>query len=159
MVGGSLSTTRLRFLSEVPDELVEWIREEPSWGGSSSAWNGSTDWSGGGWSSGSSSSWSGGKGTSSSWNASGSSSSYSATSHSAKQSGRLSGRRRPTAPVRNKNNADLHLEVGDKVNHDKYGLGTVKSVDGSSSTTVMIDFGSSGTVRLMLFGGVPMEKL
>ncbi|MDK7135899.1 hypothetical protein, partial [Corynebacterium sp. UMB4614] len=49
----------------------------------------------------------------------------------------------------------LELAVGDRVNHDKYGLGTVKSVDGAGShTTVMIDFGSRGTVRLMLFGGV-----
>lgn len=54
----------------------------------------------------------------------------------------------------------LELEVGDRVNHDKYGLGTVKNVDGSGThTTVIIDFGSQGTVRLMLFGGVPMEKL
>ncbi|MEL4182041.1 hypothetical protein MTQ17_01855 [Corynebacterium bovis] len=46
------------------------------------------------------------------------------------------------------------------MNHDKYGLGTVKSVDGTGTrATVMIDFGASGTVRLMLIGGVPMEKL
>ena len=57
-------------------------------------------------------------------------------------------------------NSDLHLEVGDRVNHAKYGLGTVQSVDGSGvRATVTIDFGRSGTVRLMLIGGVPMEKL
>jgi DNA helicase-2/ATP-dependent DNA helicase PcrA len=50
--------------------------------------------------------------------------------------------------------------VGDRVNHDKYGLGTVKTVDGSGvRATATIDFGASGTVRLMLIGGVPMEKL
>jgi DNA helicase-2/ATP-dependent DNA helicase PcrA len=54
----------------------------------------------------------------------------------------------------------LQLAVGDRVSHDKYGLGTVKEVAGSGPTTqVLIDFGSSGTVRLMLIGGVPMVKL
>ncbi|QJY46542.1 DNA helicase PcrA [Pseudonocardia broussonetiae] len=54
----------------------------------------------------------------------------------------------------------LSLDVGDRVNHDKYGLGTVVASDGSGArATVTIDFGSSGTVRLMLIGGVPMQKL
>ena len=57
-------------------------------------------------------------------------------------------------------NKNLNLAKGDRVNHAKYGLGTVMSVDGSGAReTVTIDFGSSGTVRLMLIGGVPMEKL
>ncbi|MCQ4623397.1 DNA helicase PcrA [Corynebacterium sp. CCUG 70398] len=64
--------------------------------------------------------------------------------------------RRERTPV----NKDLHLAKGDRVNHAKYGLGTVMSVDGvGARETVTIDFGSSGTVRLMLIGGVPMEKL
>jgi DNA helicase II / ATP-dependent DNA helicase PcrA len=50
--------------------------------------------------------------------------------------------------------------VGDRVNHDKYGLGTVIASDGAGvRATVTIDFGSSGTVRLMLIGGVPLQKL
>jgi DNA helicase-2/ATP-dependent DNA helicase PcrA len=54
----------------------------------------------------------------------------------------------------------LHLEVGDRVNHDKYGLGTVVASDGvGPRATVTIDFGSAGTVRLMLIGGVPLTKL
>ncbi len=54
----------------------------------------------------------------------------------------------------------LHLEVGDRVNHDKYGLGTVVASDGAGvRATVTIDFGSAGTVRLMLIGGVPMQKI
>jgi ATP-dependent DNA helicase UvrD/PcrA len=54
----------------------------------------------------------------------------------------------------------LHLEVGDRVNHDKYGLGTVVASDGAGTrATVTIDFGSAGTVRLMLIGGVPLTKL
>ena len=49
---------------------------------------------------------------------------------------------------------------GDRVNHDKYGLGTVVASDGVGvRATVTIDFGSAGTVRLMLIGGVPLQKL
>lgn len=52
------------------------------------------------------------------------------------------------------------LAVGDRVTHDKYGLGTVLETKGSGPTaTVVIDFGSAGKVRLMLVGGVPMTKL
>ncbi|MDO5513027.1 DNA helicase PcrA [Corynebacterium sp.] len=66
----------------------------------------------------------------------------------------------PSLPKARPRNNDLHLVVGDRVNHDKYGLGTVISSDGSGArATVTIDFGSSGKVRLMLIGGVPMEKL
>ena len=54
----------------------------------------------------------------------------------------------------------LELEVGDRVSHDKYGLGTVVATDGSGPrATATIDFGSAGTVRLMLIGGVPLMKL
>ena len=54
----------------------------------------------------------------------------------------------------------LSLDVGDRVNHDKYGLGTVVATDGAGPrATATIDFGSSGTVRLMLIGGVPLVKL
>ncbi|WP_219416566.1 DNA helicase PcrA [Pseudonocardia nigra] len=54
----------------------------------------------------------------------------------------------------------ISLEVGDRVSHDKYGLGTVIASDGAGvKATVTIDFGSAGTVRLMLIGGVPLQKL
>ncbi len=57
-------------------------------------------------------------------------------------------------------NNHLVLDVGDRVSHDKYGLGTVLEKKGSGPTaTVVIDFGSAGKVRLMLVGGVPMVKL
>jgi DNA helicase-2/ATP-dependent DNA helicase PcrA len=56
--------------------------------------------------------------------------------------------------------AGISLDVGDRVNHDKYGLGTVIASDGAGvRATVTIDFGSAGTVRLMLIGGVPLQKL
>ncbi|EHK88365.1 ATP-dependent DNA helicase PcrA [Saccharomonospora azurea SZMC 14600] len=54
----------------------------------------------------------------------------------------------------------LKLDVGDRVNHDKYGLGTVVATEGAGPrATATIDFGSAGTVRLMLIGSVPMVKL
>ena len=54
----------------------------------------------------------------------------------------------------------LELAVGDRVSHDKYGLGTVVAVDGvGQRATATIDFGATGKVRLMLIGGVPMTKL
>ena len=57
-------------------------------------------------------------------------------------------------------NQNLALAPGDRVNHAKYGLGKVLTVEGSGvRETVTVDFGSAGTVRLMLIGGVPMEKL
>ncbi len=56
--------------------------------------------------------------------------------------------------------APLELAVGDRVSHDKYGLGTVRVVEGVGlRSTATIDFGTAGTVRLMLIGGVPMVKL
>jgi DNA helicase II / ATP-dependent DNA helicase PcrA len=81
--------------------------------------------------------------------------------------GRFGFGRRPTASDRGdwrvperKLTPTIHLEVGDRVNHDKYGLGTVIASDGAGvRATVTIDFGSAGTVRLMLIGGVPLQKL
>ena len=187
--GAPVNNPPSRFLSEVPEELVEWLREEPDWAGS---------WGSGGYADGSSfgggSGYSGGWGRSGRWG-SGGSGSYSsrsdgfdggrtfgagragsgfssAGSGSAGGSGGNSTGFRPGKPAgkgagakakkkaTDRSGKPLELAVGDRVNHDKYGLGTVKSVDGAGShTTVMIDFGSRGTVRLMLFGGVPMEKL
>ncbi|MGQ0719790.1 MAG: DNA helicase PcrA [Pseudonocardiales bacterium] len=58
------------------------------------------------------------------------------------------------------NTPALVLDVGDRVTHDKYGLGTVVATDGSGPrATATIDFGSAGKVRLMLIGGVPLVKL
>jgi DNA helicase-2/ATP-dependent DNA helicase PcrA len=52
------------------------------------------------------------------------------------------------------------LDVGDRVNHDKYGLGTVVATDGTGPrATATIDFGTAGTIRLMLIGSVPLVKL
>jgi DNA helicase-2/ATP-dependent DNA helicase PcrA len=54
----------------------------------------------------------------------------------------------------------LSLDVGDRVTHDKYGLGTVVATDGvGPRATATIDFGTAGTIRLMLIGSVPIQKL
>ena len=124
-----------RFLGEIPGELVEWLREEPatSWGGGSAFGRGSGFGSSGR---------SGGFG----------------------RSGRAGGGAGVGPGVGSaggrKKNTELQLAAGDKVVHDKYGLGTVLSVDGvGPRATATIDFGSAGKIRLMLIGGLPMEKL
>ncbi len=44
-----------------------------------------------------------------------------------------------------------NLDVGDRVTHDSYGLGTVVAVEGAGQNAVAkIDFGSEGTKRLLL---------
>jgi DNA helicase-2/ATP-dependent DNA helicase PcrA len=127
-----------RFLDEIPGELIDWIREEPtpSWGG---GWGSSTS---GGYADGTS--FGGG---------------FGGSGYGFRQSSSPAPKRKaPTSPL--SGGKPLELAVGDRVNHDKYGLGTVKTVDGSGvRATATIDFGASGTVRLMLIGGVPMEKL
>jgi DNA helicase-2/ATP-dependent DNA helicase PcrA len=130
--GNAVTNPPSRFLGEIPEDLIDWRREEPeqswsdSWGGGS----GGGSWSG---------SWSGSRG-------------QSTTSRAVPK--------KPALPKARSSNSNLQLAVGDRVNHDKYGLGTVIASDGSGArATVTIDFGSSGKVRLMLIGGVPMEKL
>jgi len=114
--GNPVTNPASRFLTEVPDELVDWRRIEPERSHSSSAWG--------------------------------------------EPAPVRSRRPRTAAGGGTRVNKNLQLSAGDRVNHAKYGLGTVQSVEGSGvRETVTIDFGSSGTVRLMLIGGVPMEKL
>ncbi|MFR4189134.1 MAG: 3'-5' exonuclease, partial [Corynebacterium variabile] len=133
-----------RFLDEIPGELIDWIREEPtpSWGG---GWGSST---------------SGGYADGTSFGGGGFGGGYGGGSgYGSRQSSSPAPKRKaPSSPL--SGGKPLELAVGDRVNHDKYGLGTVKTVDGSGvRATATIDFGASGTVRLMLIGGVPMEKL
>jgi DNA helicase-2/ATP-dependent DNA helicase PcrA len=116
-----------RFLDEVPADVWEWRRLEPSTERSSPV--GRTRFGAGRWAS---------PGTD------------------------ISGRPSRPSPMRPdwKEAPTISLDAGDRVSHDKYGLGTVTSVDGvGSRATATIDFGSSGTVRLMLIGGVPLTKL
>ncbi|KMS91108.1 DNA helicase PcrA [Prauserella rugosa] len=123
-----------RFLDEIPAELIDWRREAPSSGGGGSP-RAATTWGG-----------------------------RPGVGGDSAQARIASGGMRTTGfgGVRNdwKDTVALKLDVGDRVSHDKYGLGTVVSTDGSGPrATATIDFGASGTVRLMLIGSVPMVKL
>lgn len=148
--GNAVANPASRFLEDIPETLMYWRREEPGAGG----WD--DDWGASGWGGGS---FVGGYGGYEGYGGSG------GFGGAGGYSGRKLGGsyRKPKTPRTSRSStpaANLHLEVGDKVNHDKYGLGTVQSVDGSGPhTSVTIDFGSAGTVKLMLIGGVPLEKL
>ena len=67
----------------------------------------------------------------------------------------------PFGPAKGwKDTPALSLSVGDRVTHDKYGLGTVVATDGAGPrATATIDFGTTGTIKLMLIGSVPLQKL
>lgn len=125
--GNPVTNPPSRFLSEIPDDLMDWRREEPE---------NSYD-----------NSWGMGYGSSSS------------RSYGSQNSRSYSSPRTPKLP-KHSNKPTMALNIGDRVNHEKYGLGTVTKVDKMApADSVTIDFGSSGTVRLMLIGSVPMEKL
>ncbi len=130
--GQPMTNPASRFLADVPESLVTWRREEP--GRSSPV--GRT-----------------GFGRSGSRGAD-------VTGGDSAQTG-VAARGLRTTPFRGwQNTPALSLDVGDRVTHDKYGLGTVVATDGSGPrATATIDFGSSGKVRLMLIGGVPLAKL
>jgi DNA helicase-2/ATP-dependent DNA helicase PcrA len=117
-----------RFLDELPPDLVDWRRLEPSSRGFGSFGSGS----------------SGTPRAATTWGRRGGSSTSS------------------TSPFGKswKDTVALKLDVGDRVSHDKYGLGTVIACDGvGPRATATIDFGAAGKVRLMLIGSVPMVKL
>ena len=63
------------------------------------------------------------------------------------------------APAARRNKAIITLEPGDRVTHDKYGLGRVEEVSGvGESAMSLIDFGSAGRVKLM-HNHAPVAKL
>jgi DNA helicase-2/ATP-dependent DNA helicase PcrA len=100
-----------RFLDEVPDELIDWERVEPS----SSV-----------------------RGTSA----------PSLAHVAARPSARSPGNREV-----------VHLEAGDRVTHDTFGLGTVVATAGAAEKAeATIDFGDYGVKRLLL-RYAPVEKL
>ncbi|MEX3557856.1 MULTISPECIES: DNA helicase PcrA [unclassified Corynebacterium] len=135
--GNPMTNPASRFLAEIPEDLIDWRREEND-SSLNSAWGDD--------------SYQYGRNFGSSW------SGWSRKSGSAASS--PSQRKKPAAATSMPKNKNLNLAVGDRVNHAKYGLGTVISSDGSGArATVTVDFGSAGKVRLMLIGGLPMEKL
>ncbi|WP_084436222.1 UvrD-helicase domain-containing protein [Aldersonia kunmingensis] len=136
--GQPISNPESRFLQEIPGELVDWRRLDPS--ASLGSRGGRDRWR------------DRDEGFERDWTRPERPGVRSAA-------GRSGGYNRP-APGTKRNNTDLVLDVGDRVSHDKYGLGTVIAADGiGPRATVTIDFGTAGKVRLMLIGGVPMIKL
>lgn len=147
--GQPVNNPASRFIAEIPEELIRWERDEPQ-----QSWD-SGDWSLG-WPDKSASGYRPGNSRyRSQYGGAGSSGHGASGRRGAGRGVSSSSDRRSGTPA-----SALHLEVGDQVNHDKYGLGTVESVSGlGKHTSVVIDFGKEGTVRLMLIGNVPMEKL
>ncbi|MDQ0426333.1 DNA helicase PcrA [Cellulomonas iranensis] len=123
-----------RFLDDIPDELVDWRRRESS-----------TSRLRGGWGSGFGSA---GRG-SSSWSERGSSGAGSGPVRTERReplprTGASFGSATPRGDVPD-------LDVGDKVTHDSYGLGTVIAIEGAGQNAVAkIDFGTHGAKRLLL---------
>ncbi len=77
---------------------------------------------------------------------------------SAPRVGRFAENARP-APAKARNRAIITLEPGDRVSHDKYGLGRVEEVSGMGESAMsLIDFGSAGRVKLM-HNHAPVQKL
>jgi ATP-dependent DNA helicase UvrD/PcrA len=132
--GQPMTNPASRFLADVPESLVHWRREEPERAGPV----GRTAFGRPGFSG----------------------SSADVTGGDSAQA-EVAARGLRSTPARGwQNTPALALDVGDRVTHDKYGLGTVVATDGSGPrATVTIDFGSAGTIRLMLIGGVPLVKL
>jgi DNA helicase-2/ATP-dependent DNA helicase PcrA len=65
----------------------------------------------------------------------------------------------PARPAAARNRPLIVLEPGDRVTHDKYGLGRVEEVSGMGETAMsLIDFGSAGRVKLM-HNHAPVHKL
>ena len=104
-----------RFLEEIPEEVLDWRREEPV---------GRSPLSGG----------------------------YGSSPSSSSAALRLGDRVVGTGPV-------ISLSAGERVTHQKFGLGTVVSTSGSGDKSeATIDFGSAGVKRLLL-RYAPVEKL
>ncbi|MEV6230390.1 UvrD-helicase domain-containing protein [Saccharopolyspora shandongensis] len=128
--GQPMTNPASRFLTEIPDELMHWRRIEPERAAPQ---------------------------VRSTW---GSRGGFDRTGSDSAQAGLAARGMRSTGMKGWKDAVAIKLEAGDRVTHDKYGLGTVLSTEGEGPrATATIDFGSSGTVRLMLIGSVPISKL
>ena len=136
-----------RFLSEIPENLINW-ENTGSFSGGFSGGFGSGGFGSGGYSSGYSS---GTRGFGSSRSSGSGSRSRSSASSSTPVAG-FPNRIRPNREV-------ISVEVGEKVSHESFGLGTVTEVNGTGDKTVaVVDFGSAGSKRLLL-RYAPIEKL
>jgi DNA helicase-2/ATP-dependent DNA helicase PcrA len=138
-----------RFLGEIPENLITWENTGSFSGGFSGGFGsggfGSGGYGSGGYSSG------GSRSFGSSRSSGGSSRSRSGSSSSTPVAG-FPNRIRPNREV-------ISVEVGEKVSHESFGLGTVTEVNGVGDKTVaVVDFGSAGSKRLLL-RYAPIEKL
>jgi len=101
---------------------------------------------------------------------SGSRATYGSGSSGSGRSGKVTTRRiAPSAASKSKPNAGSatggnglsisDFQIGDRITHDKFGLGTVVDLqDKGSKSVITVDFGSDGVKRLML-AVAPIEKL
>ncbi|MDQ0281955.1 MULTISPECIES: DNA helicase PcrA [Nocardiaceae] len=141
--GQPIANPESRFLQEVPQHLIDWRREDPGTGGGRAI--------------------GGGRSGSYGSNSYGSGGGYGSGNYGSGSYGGSSSRSQSTSPsfgAAKGRNSNLVLAVGDRVSHDKYGLGTVLESTGAGvKAMVLIDFGSAGRVKMMLIGGVPMTKL
>ncbi|GEK18234.1 DNA helicase PcrA [Cellulomonas persica] len=129
-----------RFLGDLPDELIDWRRRESS-----------TSQLRGGWGSGFGS---GGRGSSGGYGTS------RAGSGGYGSGGREAREQRPALPSTGATFGSAtprpaaaipQLEIGDRVTHDAYGLGSVVALEGTGHNAVVkVDFGTEGTKRLLL---------
>ncbi|MDZ7928659.1 UvrD-helicase domain-containing protein [Rhodococcus sp. NPDC076796] len=141
--GQPIANPESRFLQEVPQHLIDWRREDPGTGGGRAIGGGRSGSYGSG----------GGYGSNSYGSNNYGSGSYGGSSNRGQSS-------TPSFGAAKGRNSNLVLAVGDRVSHDKYGLGTVLESTGAGvKAMVLIDFGSAGRVKMMLIGGVPMTKL
>src|SRR5690606_20347601 len=143
-----------RFLQEIPEELWDWRRRESSTAairGGRGGWGGG--YGSGGYGSGR------GPGRGPGGYGSGRGGSGRAAEGSRSGSASSGGQANPFSPQRKAGASggfggisvqkDIpSLEIGDRVTHDSYGLGTV--VDVEANAVVKIDFGTNGTKRIAL---------
>ena len=131
--GQPMTNPASRFLTEIPEELMHWRRIEPERAAPQ---------------------------VRSTWGSRGGGGGFDRTGGDSAQAGLAERGMRSTGMKGWKDTVALKLDAGDKVTHDKYGLGTVVSTDGEGPrATATIDFGTAGTVKLMLIGSVPLTKL
>lgn len=109
-------------------------------------------------------------GSRSSYGSAGSRATYGSGSSGSGRSGKVTTRRiAPSAASKSKPNAGSaasgnglsisDFQIGDRITHDKFGLGTVVDLqDKGSKSVITVDFGSDGVKRLML-AVAPIEKL
>nr|BFF18819.1 hypothetical protein GCM10025730_23400 [Promicromonospora thailandica] len=146
-----------RFLQEIPEDLWDWRRRESStaairagrggWGGGYGSGGYGSGRGPRGSGSGSGSSWSGGRtGGSRGSGASGSGASGGGQTNAFSPQ-RKAGAKGGFGGIDVQKNVPS-LEIGDRVTHDSYGLGTV--VDVEANAVVKIDFGTNGTKRIAL---------